>query len=430
MSDHGELPVATQRSNYLKGVLNGTIFTLGEAASNPGLVLTLLVRQLGGSLTLISLLPVIQSTGYLLPQLIVGGYVQALAYKLPTYRVFALLRLVAQSILIVACYVAGIVDPTVALTGILVSYALFCIGGGVTTLSFQDVVAKIVQPNQRGRFFGLRQLSGGLLAFAVGGSFVRWMLSDTSPITFPMNFAAISLFSFVCYATAMGIFATVTEPKAGQTVPALRLRDALKAAPGMLRGHPNYRRFIWARLCLLVGRLAEPFYIIYVTEQLGFPKSTAGLFIAIAAVTAAISNVLWGRLGDKHGMHFLLRLTGSLSIAPPLMMLMAPLFIPFGSNVLLGWLLVLCLMSGVSNDGIGIAGMTYLLEVVPAPQRPIYMGLANTILGVGALVPVIGGILVNTVGYAGTYIVAAMFCIVGVAIASQLTATPHPAEEL
>jgi hypothetical protein len=94
-------------------VLNGTIFTVGEAASNPGLVLTLLVRQLGGSLTLISLLPVIQSTGYLLPQIIVGGHVQALPYKLPTYRLFALLRLIAQLALIVACYIAGMVDPRI-----------------------------------------------------------------------------------------------------------------------------------------------------------------------------------------------------------------------------------------------------------------------------------------------------------------------------
>lgn len=428
MNEHGELPVAVKRSNYLKGILNGTIFTLGEAASNPSLVLTLLVRQLGGSLTLVSLLPVIQSTGYLLPQIIVGGRVQALPYKLPTYRVFALLRLVAQFALIMACYGASMVTPDIALIGILVSYALFCVGGGVTTLSFQDVVAKIVQPNQRGRFFGMRQLSGGLLAFAVGGTFVRWMLSDDSPIAFPMNFAAISLFSFGCYAIAMGIFATVTEPKANQTVPALRLRDALKAAPAMLRGHANYRRFIWARLCLLVGRLAEPFYIIYVTEQLGFPKSTAGLFIAIAAITAASSNLLWGRLGDKHGMHWLLRLTGSLSIAPPLMMLVAPLLLPFGSTVVLAWLLLLCLMSGVSSDGIGIAGMTYLLAVVPGPQRPLYMGLANTILGVGALVPVIGGILVNNIGYAGTYIIAALCCIAGVIIATQLHATPSPPE--
>jgi hypothetical protein len=71
----------------------------------------------------------------------------------------------------------------------------------------------------------------------MGGTFVRWILSDASPITFPMNFAAISLFSFVCYATAMGIFATVKEPRAHHTAPALRLRDALKAAPEMLRGH-------------------------------------------------------------------------------------------------------------------------------------------------------------------------------------------------
>ena len=80
MNEHGDLPAPIMRKNYLKGVFNGAVFALGEAASNPGLVLTLLVRQLGGSFFLVSLLPVIQNIGYLLPQLIVGGRVQALAY--------------------------------------------------------------------------------------------------------------------------------------------------------------------------------------------------------------------------------------------------------------------------------------------------------------------------------------------------------------
>jgi MFS family permease len=426
MNEHGNLPPAVMRANYFKGVVNGAVFTLGEAISNPGLVLSLLIRQLGGSLTLVSLIPVIQSTGYLLPQLLVGGHVQGLPYKLPIYRTFAALRIAAQLAVVIACFYATSIPSHWALTAVLVCYALFNFGGGVTTLSFQDIVAKIVPPTQRGRFFGTRQFYGGLLAFAIGGPFVRWMLSDSSPMEFPHNFAIISLVSMLCYATGMLFFAQVTEPAAIQLIPRQGLFDALRSAPAILQGNHRYRNFIIVRLCLLIGRLAEPFYIIYVTEQLHLPKSTAGLLIAVSAVAAASSNVLWGRLGDTKGMIWLLRLTGSLAIIPPLMLYASPSIAPLGAIVLLGWLLTASLIAGISADGVGIASMTFLLEVSPPEQRPLYMGLANTILGIGAVIPVIGGILVNQVGYSLTFIFAALWSLGAISLAGTLQPTPQP----
>lgn len=408
------------RKNYYKGVFNGAVFGMGESASSPGLVLSLLIRQLGGSLTLVGLLPVIQSAGYLLPQLLVGGRVQALVHKLPVYRRFAFLRILAQIAMVTACFVAGMIDNAWALAAILVSYALFNFGGGVTTLSFQDVVAKIVPANQRGRFFGTRQLLSGLLAFSVGGPLVRWVLSESSPFVFPYNFAIISGFSLICYALAMSVFATVHEPPAQQVVPSMTFADTLKAAPAMLRNNRDYRQFIVVRLFLLIGRLAEPFLIIYVTEQLGLPASTAGLFVASSAVAAAISNAVWGRLGDSRGKQWLLRITGSVAMIAPLMMLLAPYISAISNTLLIGWLLLLSLAAGTSADGIGIASMTYLLEVAPPEQRPLYMGLANTILGVGALIPVLGGVLVSNFGYEVAFLCAATSSLVAVILARNL----------
>jgi MFS family permease len=426
MNEHGTLTPAEMRANYMRGVINGAVFTLGEAVSNPGLVLSLLVRQLGGSLTLVSLIPVIQSTGYLLPQLLVGGYVQSLPYKLPIYRTFAALRIVAQLAVVCACFFASEIAPSYALAAILVCYALFNFGGGVTTLSFQDIVAKIVPPTQRGRFFGTRQLYGGLLAFAIAGPFVRWMLSDESPLAFPHNFALISLVSLVCYATGMLFFARVREPAAQLLVPRQGIGAALRAAPAILRGNERYRTFIIVRLCLLIGRLAEPFAIIYVTEQLHLGKSIAGLLIAVSAVAAASSNVVWGRLGDSRGMVWLLRFTGTLAIFPPLMLFAAPWIAPFGVYVLIGWLLIASLIGGISVDGVGIASMTFLLEVSPPEQRPLYMGLANTLLGIGAVIPVAGGILVSTAGYPVTFIIAALWSVLAIGISGSLRPPPHP----
>ena len=62
------------------------LFALGDSFSSAGLVLALLVRELGGSLALVGLLPALQIGGFLLPQLLVGGRLQAMPYKLPLYR--------------------------------------------------------------------------------------------------------------------------------------------------------------------------------------------------------------------------------------------------------------------------------------------------------------------------------------------------------
>ncbi len=425
MTEHESLTPHVMRKNYYKGIFNGAVFGMGEAASSPGLVLSLLIRQLGGSLTLVGLLPVIQSAGYLLPQLLVGGRVQALVHKLPVYRRFAFLRIIAQAAMVTACFFAGVIDSTWALVTILFCYALFNFGGGVTTLSFQDVVAKTVPSNQRGRFFGTRQLLSGLLAFSIGGPLVRWVLSDESPFAFPHNFALISAFSLICYALAMSVFATVHEPPAQQVVPRMSFKDTLNAAPAMLRDHHDYRQFIVVRLFLLIGRMAEPFFIIYVTEQLGLPASIAGVFVASAAVAAAISNAVWGRLGDSRGKQWLLRVTGSVAMLPPLMMLVAPSISATHETLLILWLLLLSLASGTSADGVSIASMTYLLEVAPPEQRPLFMGLANTILGVGALIPVVGGMLVSSFGYQTAFGIAATCSCIGVILARRLRSVQH-----
>jgi len=83
----------TMRRDYRLGVANGVLFTLGDSLTSANLVLALLVRQLGGSLALVGLLPALQAGDFLLPQLLVGGRLQAMPYKLRLYRRAAVVRL-------------------------------------------------------------------------------------------------------------------------------------------------------------------------------------------------------------------------------------------------------------------------------------------------------------------------------------------------
>ena len=412
------------RRNFRLGVANGVLFALGEAMLSANVVLALLVRQLGGSLVLVGLLPALQSGGYLLPQLLVGGRIQGMPAKLPLYRRAALARVAAYLVLLAAIFGAELFSPRVSLWLIVASFSIFNLGGGTSTLAFQDVVAKVIPPRRRGSFFGLRQLLGGLLAFLIVGPLVRWLLNDDGPLTFPHNYGVLATLGLVGIGSGLLAFGLIDEPV--QTQPGARLRviEGLRRAPAIIREHYTYRWFIISRMLTRVGQISEPFYIIYATEALGLPVSVAGLFLAVRAITGALSNLLWSRVSDNSGNQRLVLLSGALLALTPLLALAGPalaLRLGLGSAGLMLALGLVFLVSGAANDGSNMAANTYLLEIVPDDERPTYMGLANTLLGGATFVPVLGGWLVGRAGFGATFAVGLTFALLGLLASSRLT---------
>lgn len=236
-----QLPPSVIRRNYRLGVSNGVLFTLGDALSSAGLVLALLIRQLGGSLTLVGLLPALQGGGYLLPQMLVGGRVQAMPYKLPFYRRAAFVRLGACLVLTIVIGSATFIPAQLSIWLIIVCYSVFNLSGGTSTLAFQDVVAKVIPPRQRGSFFGMRQLLGKLLAFALAGPLMRWLLARDGPLVFPDKFAVLSGLSLLYYASGMYARLRIDEPPQVHISPQLRVIECLPRTPALMRQNGDYR---------------------------------------------------------------------------------------------------------------------------------------------------------------------------------------------
>src|SRR6266540_2758797 len=117
-AQHTERPPtpAVARRNYRLGVANGVLFTLGESLSSAGLVLVLLVRQVGGS------------------QLLVGGQLQSWPYKLTLYRRAAVARIAAFMTVIGAIFAVTSTSPTISLWLIVICYSIYNLGGGTSTL--------------------------------------------------------------------------------------------------------------------------------------------------------------------------------------------------------------------------------------------------------------------------------------------------------
>jgi hypothetical protein len=53
-----------------------------------------------------------------------------------------------------------------------------------------------------------------------------------------------------------------------------------------------------------------------------------------------------------------------------------------------------------------LVGNNFLLELVPADERPLYLGLASTLVGTILLLTVAGGLLADLLGFAGLFAVS------------------------
>ena len=61
----------------------------------------------------------------------------------------------------------------------------------------------------------------------------------------------------------------------------------------------------------------------------------------------------------------------------------------------------------LQSDSLAVGGMSLLLEIAPTGDRALYVGLANSVLGVALLLTSVGGLLVDWLGYRGVFLLAA-----------------------
>lgn len=395
------------RRAFRLGVANGILFTLADSLVDVSLVLTLLVRNLGGSSIMIGLLPALKNGGWLLPQLLVVGRIQPLARKMGMYRRAAVVRVIAWAVLVGVVFGAAQLPSPWALIAFFAAFSVFTLSGGSSSLAFQEIIAKVIPPRRRGAFFSYRLLFGGLLGFFVAAPTVRWLLAADGPLPFPLNYGVLCALSWVFVTLAMWSFALIDEPPLPGVATGASPLATLRRLPALLRHDLDFRRFVGNRLLSRFAAIAEPFYVVYALDSLRISPRFVGIYLAARILSAALSNLWWGRVGDVSGNRRLLILTNALGALVPWAVLGMPLLARGASADVLGYAFgVVFVLMGFSMDGSATASMNYLMEIAPADQRPLYLGLANTLLGLATFVPVLGGALVPLIGYEGLLLVA------------------------
>ena len=171
--------------------------------------------------------------------------------------------------------------------------------------------------------------------------------------------------------------------------------------------------------------MAAPFYIPYALKELELSEATIGFFIVCSALSGVISNTIWGYVGERYGVRWLLIITAGLMGIPPA--------IAFSSGILpislqMPAFLLIFIVSGILGNGMMVGFMAYMLNIAPPRNRPTYIGFMNTLLMPVSFAPALGGILARYIGYRWLFAISIGISIAAFRIATGLQEIMHDNE--
>lgn len=406
------------RHNFIVNVIDGTTFWLGASFMTYRTILPTFVSHLTDSTLLIGLLATIVSTGWLLPQLFTANWVQRLPVKkVVPVRIGFFAERVPVFLMILAAWLATR-SERLALVAIFVFVTWHIVGAGTIAVGWQDMIAKVIPLDRRGRFFGITNF-GGTGTGILGAAAAAYVLDRYAfPYGYVISFAAAALFIFISWF----FLAMTREPaQVSEAAPVSQL-EYLRRLPAILRADANYRRYLFSQIVTAMGGMAVGFLAVYAVRHWDLPDSQAGAFTISMLVGQALSNLVFGWLADRKGHKLVLELAtlagalaaGIASISP------APL-----------WFHAVFALLGASSAGFMLSGIMIVFEFCEHDVRPTYIGLNNTVIGVfSALTPLLGGWLANTAGYKTLFVISFGISLVGLSLLRWTVREPRHAKQV
>ncbi len=389
------------RFNFLVNSLDGASYWFGYSFIAPTIILPLYISHFTNNPLIIGLIPFLNTAGFLLPQLFTSNFVERAPLKkyFPVNLGFFLERL-PVFFLAPSAYFWAVNQPALALASFFLLYAWYCGGAGLIIVGWQDMVAKIIPVDKRGRFFGITNFIGNASGI-FGALAVAYVLGRSDfPSAFVFSFTAAAILIFLSWA-----FLSLTrEPAVHTNKPRVSQTQYLRSLPEIVRKDRNFSKYLLSSIVFSLGGMATGFLIVYTADTWNLPDSQAGAFIIAMQVGQAISNLFFGFLADRTGHKLNLEICALVSAVSLVLAIIAP------SPV---WFFLVFFLRGAVVAGTFISGISIVYEFTGAENRPTYIGLANTIPGVAsAIAPLIGGWLAGAVSYQWMFALTALIAVV------------------
>lgn len=379
------------RRNFTAGLIHGVFFQAAAAFGSIYTVLPSFVALLTPSTLAVGMMAAVQDAGEIVPQLFTAYWVEPRPRKKPFLVGVVAIRFISWVLLAWLTFQLGASRPELVLAVLLTLFSLFSLAGGVGTVVYADVFAKAIPAARRGSFTGWKQLLG--YAAAIGaGYIVKLILDDNSGLPFPTNYALIFAFSALLFSVALAGVTLIKEPIQPVQRNAASFADLLRRSSVIVRANPNFRTLLGVRALTMAGLALAPFYVVYAQSNLGVDAGMVGVYLSAQMAGAALSNLLWGWLGDNRGNQPVVIGTALAGGLAALLALLTPPTLP-------QFYTLVFVLLGAAMSGLKLGYPNLLLEMAPAHIRPTCVALQNTLVAPVVLLPLVVGAAVQFVSY-------------------------------
>jgi len=380
--------------NVIVGLSDGGLFGVALGFASFSAVLPLFVASMTDSATLIGLVPAIHSAGWLFPQLFTASYVS----RLRKYKRTVLMTTIHERIPFLGFAIVALLLPFIGRNaGLILTFLLLIwqgLGGGFTANAWTSMISKIIPPESRGTFFGLQ---GGLANLfismsAIGAGYLLDYLNS------PWNFATCFLLAVVFFALSWFALAQTREPEDTEKVIPAEKTHFWVDAKRVLSRDKNFNWFLVVRVLSQFATMGFSFYIIYALREFNMDAITAGFLTATLTISQTVANISMGWFGDRVG-HRAMLIIGA--VAAFLSAVLA------WNAASIAWFYPIFLLTGVANVAIWTNSMTMTVDFGGETERPIYIGLSQTLTAPATIIaPILGGWIVDAAGFTPTFTIS------------------------
>ncbi len=384
------------RFNVFIGMVDAAFFGFGWGFSSFGTIIPLFVSQMTDSAILIGLIPAIHAVGWQLPQLFTANQVA----RLRRYKPMVMLMTVHERLPFMGLALAAWLLPTWGASIILPLTFLLLIwqglGSGFTANPWQSMIAKIIPADARGSFFGVQAAVANIVIS--GAAVLAGYLLDL--LNSPLDYALCFLIASLGYWASMGILAFTRElSDYNKEIPPAQT-SVFQGMGDILRRDKNFAAFMAVRILYQFATMGFAFYIVYGLRRFGMDTITAGYLTATLTIAQTIANAGMGWLSDRVG-HKKMLVVGMVSVAlSSLLAWAAPA---------LEWFYLVFIISALANVAYWTIGMVLVVEFGSEAERPLYIGMSNTLVAPFTIIaPILGGWIADSFGCQTTFLLSAI----------------------
>lgn len=401
--------------NYIVNIGDGGFFGLALGFASFSTVLPLFVSSLTDSAILIGLIATMHSLGWQLPQLLIARYVSRQTRFKPLVMWMTIHERIPFLGLALVAFLLPKIGPAVALAGVFLMLAWQGIGGGVTANPWQIMIHKVFPSEYLATFFGIQGAAANLLAS--GGAIAAGYILDR--VAYPQNYGYVFLIA-CAFLVFSYIALSLTREPSHSAAPVVENQPGLwQATVDILKRDRNFMWLIVGRMVSQFGVMGASFYAVHVVRNLGATEITAGTLASVLMIASFVMNILLGRLADRWSKRKVLVIAG-------LAMFLANAIASIGPTI--GWFYAVNILISIANTGLWTIMMAITLQFGTDEERPLYVGMATTLITPAtAVAPFLGGLLATLWGYPASFAVSAVCGLAAMFVFLFLVRDPAPA---